>query len=231
MSATSTSRRSVLKVLGLGAISTAIAPAVLLQACKEAAESSSTYAYSTLSAAQAATVRAIQDHILPKTDTPSASELGSVAFLDTFITYGWKAEDQQRLLYRLDKFTAALKADHQVELADATPEHFDGMMQTYLVDYVAPERNESADIKIEGNLIEDESRDMATHTQVEEAIQYEDDPTEINELLTGIRSLTLESYFQSEYIGENVLNYDEVPEVFIGQYPMSEVPRGRSWSL
>ena len=77
---------------------------------------------------------------------------------------------------------------------------------------------------------------MNTHEQVEEATYNEaiagEDSLEINDLLTKLRWMTMESYYASEHVGEEVLNYDEVPGKWIGQFPMSELPRpNRSWSL
>jgi len=223
MSAT-TSRRNVLKFIGLGGITTAIAPAVLLQACKEAASVAQSYTFSTLSAGQAATVKAIQDLIIPRTDTPSASDVGSVEFLDTFMTHAYKPEDKKRMLYQLDLFASKLKSAHSVEPSAATEEQLGAMMDEYFVNYSAPEK-EDVEIEIEGNKIANPDGDAS------ETSAYEDDPTELNKLLNGIRWATLESYFSSEKIGTEVLNYLPVPGPFIGQMPMSDLPNGVNWSL
>lgn len=222
MSAT-TSRRNVLKFIGLGSITTAIAPAVLLQACKEAASTAQAYSYSTLNATQAAAVKAIQDAIIPRTDTPSASDVGSVEFLDTYMTHAFKEEDRARMLHQLDRFTEKLKEAHDVDPANASDEHLIEMMEAYFVNYAAPE--EELEMEIEGNKIDNDTRGAA------EAIVYKDDATEINDMLKSIRRVTLESYFQSEKIATEVLNYLPVPGPYIGQMPMSDLPNGMNWSL
>ena len=227
---TVTSRRNALKILGLGGLTTAIAPAVLLQACKEAASTAAekTYSFLTLNADQAATLKLIQDAIIPRTDTPSASDVGSVEFFDTYVTHGYEPKDRARVLYQLDRFAAKVK-EQGVELADATDTHVGALMSAFFVDYVAPEEDADTKIEIEGNTI-DASAEGAEGE--EPMVEYGEDPEELNALLTGIRWITMESYFQSEEIGENVLNYDEVPGKYIGQMPMSELPRpGMSWSL
>ena len=246
-----TTRRNALKFISLGLGSTAIAPTFLLQACKEAATSTD-YTYATFSAPQATALRLIQDMILPKTDTsPAASEVGSVAFADAYVTYAYKPEDKARLLHQLDRFAAKLKETHEADIDDATPEHVEAMFKTYFVDYKAPEEKESGTVVIEGNTVktgdsEDKTEidgeaeasesklteNLNTHEQVEGTIpEYGDDAMEINAMLKGLRGMTLESYFQSEEIGENVLNYDEVPGHWVGQMPLAELPHGRSWSL
>ena len=245
MTTPTNSRRDALKYLGLGAITSAIAPSALLQACREAAEAGPATAYQVLSAAQAATLGAIQDAILPRTDTPSATDVGSVQFVDTWLRHGYEDADRDRVLYQLDRFAARLKDEHGVEDATAvTPEQMGAMMTSYFVDYEAPEEEASTNtVEIEGHELEVEdegdgtvaaetTEELGTHTQVEEAVlTYGEDPEELNKLLTDLRWMTFESYFQSKQVGTEVLNYDPIPGAYIGKYPMSQVPNGRAWSL
>ena len=239
------SRRNVLKFIGLGGITTAVAPGVLLQACREAASAGPALGFSTFNALQAKTLGAIQDAILPRTDTPSATDVGSVQFADTWLTHGYKAADRERFLYRLDKFTELAEADG-ADVENLTGAQVEALLDRYYVDY-EPIEKETTEMEIEGNTVErkrsealkevtggnasDDNIENAANEQVEEAIQYEDDGTEVNGLLADVRWMTLESYFQSEEVGENVLNYLEVPGGWDGDFPMSEVPNGRAWSL
>lgn len=248
-----TNRRGALKYLGLGLGSAAIAPAVLFQACKTAADTASGK-FATFSDLQARTLGLIQDTILPKTDTPSATEMGSVEFADTYITHGFTPRERSKFLYQLDRFAARLKDEHGSDIEAATPEQLAGMMDAYFVSYEKPE-DTGLTMEIEGNEIKKDAgndakslsektgpsiaegeNDLNTHEQVEESTYTEaiasDDPTEINDLLTSLRYMTMESYYSSEYIGEEVLNYDEVPGQFIGVMPLSELPKpGIAWSL
>ncbi len=214
----------MLKFIGLGSITTAIAPAVLLQACKEAAAVVDTYKFTALSAGQAASVKAIQDMIIPRTDTPSASDVGSVEFLDTYVTHAYKPEDKARMLHQLDRFAVKLKEEHGVEVANATEEHLVAMMDKYFANYTAPKEKE-VEMEIEGNKI-----DNPTDSS-EDKVDYKDDTTEINMLLSGIRWITLESYFSSEKVATEVLNYLPVPGPYIGQMPIADLPNGMNWSL
>ncbi len=239
-----TTRRDALKYIGLGFGGVAIAPAVLLQACREAAKDPA-YTYSTLSPRQATALRLIQDTILPKTESsPSASEVGSVAYADTYLTYGYKPEDKAQFLHQLDRFDAKLK-EGGADLDSATPEQVEAMFKTYFVDYKEPEAPAAGgSVTIEGNTVktpateDDEAgtpkitENLNANEQTEAPVpQYGDDSSEINKLLKGLRSMTLESYFQSEIVGETVLNYQEVPGKWVGQMPISELPKGRAWSL
>ena len=270
---THTSRRGALKLIGLGGLGTALAPTFLVQACREAADGASGgYAFQTLSESQAATLKAIQDVILPQTTDasgaviPSASDVGSVEFFDTYLTHGYEEADRERMRSRLDKFAELLEAEEGATVAEATPQQVGAMLDRYYANYEGPEPPEAvADnaMEIEGNLVERRgggdddgealaaqrearlereateasgtpvppSDELGTHAQVEEAVLDADDPSELNGLLVGLRYLTLESYFRSEYVGENVLNYLEVPGEYVGVVPMSEIPNGRAWSL
>ena len=213
----------MLKFIGLGTITTAISPAVLLQACKDAADAPG-IGFSSLTKKQAATVKAIQDLIIPKTDTPSASEVGSVQFLDTFITHAYKPEDREQMQRQLDLFAAKLKEEHSVEVADADDKHLAPMMEKYFVNYIAPIKAENIEMEIEGNTIDTEGGESGKPVK-------KDDAFELNSLLTGIRWATLESYFQSEKVATEVLNYLPVPGPYIGQMPIEDLPNGMNWSL
>ena len=257
--AMTTTRRGALKAIGLGLGSAAIAPAVLFQACKEAAEER-TGLYSSLSDTQAKALRLIQDTLLPKTDTPSASEMGSVEFVDTYITHGFTPRERSRMLYQLDRFAERLKTDHDGDLEAASPEQMAAMMDKYFVNYVSAEE-EGLTMEIEGNKIEKDAPaggdsdpaaiiakrkaaattaeaegDMNSHEQIDQATYSEavagEDDLELNDLLTKLRYMTMESYFASEYIGEEVFNYEEVPGRWDGQVALSELPKpGIAWSL
>ena len=47
----------------------------------------------------------------------------------------------------------------------------------------------------------------------------------------ALKSMTLLGYFTSEKVGEEVLNYLPIPGGYNGDVPMSEIEKGRAWSL
>lgn len=75
----------------------------------------------TLTPAQARTVTALAEVILPRTDTPGASEAGVTAFVDALLT-GWlDASDRDRFLAGLDEVDPIARAAHGADFADCTP--------------------------------------------------------------------------------------------------------------
>lgn len=75
----------------------------------------------TLTPAQARTVTALAEVIIPRTDTPGASEAGVTAFVDALLT-GWlDASDRDRFLAGLDAVDPTARAAHGADFADCTP--------------------------------------------------------------------------------------------------------------
>ncbi len=75
----------------------------------------------TLTPAQARTVTALAEVIIPPTDTPGASEAGVTAFVDALLT-GWlDASDRDRFLAGLDEVDPTARAAHGADFADCTP--------------------------------------------------------------------------------------------------------------
>ena len=75
----------------------------------------------TLSPAQARAVTALAEVIIPRTDTPGASEAGVTEFVDALLT-GWlDAPDRDRFLAGLDEVDATARTAHGTDFADCTP--------------------------------------------------------------------------------------------------------------
>ena len=75
----------------------------------------------TLTPAQARAVTALADVIIPRTDTPGASEAGVTAFVDALLT-GWlDAADRDRFLAGVDDVDDVARAAHGAAFADCAP--------------------------------------------------------------------------------------------------------------
>lgn len=79
--------------------------------------------------AQAATVRAVADRILPRTDTPGAVDVGVPGFIDRFYGGFMTPTEQQLLMKGLGNVEAAAKAAHGAPFATLSPEQQDVVLQ------------------------------------------------------------------------------------------------------
>ncbi len=90
-----------------------------------------TGALRTLSGPEAATVRAVADLIIPRTDTPGALDVGVVDFIDLLLTEWYADADRSNLLYGLgylDGLALAHGAEAFAELAPATQAQIAAML-------------------------------------------------------------------------------------------------------
>ena len=91
-------RRELLRLLATGA-AFQLAPRQLMVVLKEArALLASSSSARTLNARQEATVKAMAEMILPRSDTPGASDVGAAAFIDLVLTEWYDEEDRKRFL-------------------------------------------------------------------------------------------------------------------------------------
>ena len=102
-------RREVLRILATGT-ALQLAPAKLLVFAREVRTlMASQAAPRTLNAHQAATVTTIAELILPRTDTPGATDVGATEFIDLILTEWYDEADRSRFL-ELDWPTLTLAA-------------------------------------------------------------------------------------------------------------------------
>jgi hypothetical protein len=75
-----------------------------------------------LNDAQMALVRAIADTILPRTDTPSATDVGVHQFVDVMVAEHAKEEDRKNFLAGLDAIEARARSESNVAFAELSAE-------------------------------------------------------------------------------------------------------------
>lgn len=83
-----------------------------------------------LSQAWAATVGAVADRILPRTDTPGAADVGVPKFIDLLYGEAMTPAEQQLLTAGLDEIEAAATAAHGAPFAKLTTAAQDGVLRT-----------------------------------------------------------------------------------------------------
>ena len=122
-------RRRALEIIGVAAGAPLLVPGgavaealALGQRIRSAAGPAGGAPPATLTPAQARTVTALAETIIPRTDTPGASEAGVTAFVDALLT-GWlDASDRDRFLAALDEVDPIARSAHGAAFADCTPD-------------------------------------------------------------------------------------------------------------
>ena len=124
-------RRELLKNLGYTVGATALTPTLLstLQSCTQ----DPSWQPAIFPKNKIGFVNTLLDIILPKTDTPSASELNLIAFIDTYYDLVLSKMDQDRLLMGLDAFeNICLKETSKSSLAAVATDELEAQLSKYL---------------------------------------------------------------------------------------------------
>jgi hypothetical protein len=213
-------RRVALKNMGLALGYTVATPTLLslVQGCKNVETVNWTPDFFTKE--QGNVLHKLVDIILPKTDTPSASEVNVHIFIDRFINEIMEDVEQSITKLSFEKFIAkALKDSGKDEANDLTSEDLEPVLAEAL--QLSEEEeilNEELVIKNPSAMIKGENDAVA------------DEPVSYN-FAKNLRDMTIWGYKTSEYIGEEVLAYLPVPGEYIGCGDLNELTGGKDWSL
>lgn len=210
-------RRQVLKNLGLGAGYVMAAPAVfnILQSCKS--EPKNDWQPVFMNASNGFALTQVLDVILPKTDTPGASELNIAHFIDSYMDE--VAGDKQREEFKAgaNAFALSFKENFDKELEDGDAEDFEKAVAKYLG---ADEETRSGYLK------------TISETQDPEAPKADFDAHAGSyAYLNAVRDLGIWAWKNSEAVGENVLWYDPIPGAYLGCISVEEAGGGKVMSL
>ncbi len=125
-------RREVLKKIGLTTGFVLATPSIvsLLQSCTSDA---ATWTPVFFSEDQGIVIRNIVDIILPKTDTPSASEVNVPEFLDKYINEVMDIEDQDQIKVALNDLVARIKSDYNENLNKVTEENYKHLLDNHML--------------------------------------------------------------------------------------------------
>lgn len=213
-------RRKALKNMGLALGYTIATPTLisLVQSCKTEPVLSWTPEF--FSKEQVSVVTKLIDIILPKTDTPSASEVQVDTFIDRFANQVMEKEQQDLFTMSMSKFTdKALSDSGKEKIGDLTAEDLEPVLASAL--------------KVSKD---DEAVYKKSITTYNEAIAEGkesslDEGTARFAFADNLRGLTIWGYKTSEYVGEEVLAYLPVPGEYIGCADTQELTGGKAWSL
>ncbi len=214
-------RRIALKNMGLALGYTVATPTLisLMQSCKQ--DTSPDWIPEFFTPEEGAVIRQVADLILPKTDTPSASEVGVHKFLDRYMNEVSEPEDQQTFRIHLGNFIkkATEKAGKQIG-ESLSPEELEPVLAEAL-----KKRD-----KAEEDLI-DKTLETYNEAIAEGKTATLDEDISTFAFATQFRGAVIWSYKTSEYVGEEVLAYLPVPGEYIGCGDLDELTGGKAWSI
>ncbi|WP_405385052.1 gluconate 2-dehydrogenase subunit 3 family protein [Maribacter sp. LLG6340-A2] len=213
-------RRRVLKNMGLSLGYVVATPTLLglVQSCKS--EPAIIWTPEFLSQDQGAILTKLVDLILPKTDTPAASEVQVDVFIDKFANEVMEEKQQDLFTMSMNKFVEKALADSGKEsMTDLTPEDLEPVL--------------ASSLKYSK---EDQTKMQDAITSYSEALEEGktstlDDETSRFAFANNLRGLTIWGYKASEYVGEEVLAYLPVPGEYIACGDAQELTGGKDWSL
>ena len=213
-------RRRVLKNMGLSLGYMVATPTLLgiVQSCKS--EPAITWSPEFLTQKQGGALSKLVDIILPKTDTPSASEVQVDVFIDKFASEVMEKEKQDFFIMSMDKFLEKAMADAgKAKVEDLTAEDLEPVLASALK-YTKDQQTEMF-----------ESINSYTEAVANgETAELADETTRFA-FANNLRGLTIWGYKASEYVGEEVLAYLPVPGEYIPCGDMQELTEGKAWSL
>ena len=213
-------RRKALKNMGLAMGYTVATPTLIsiMQSCK--GEPVLEWAPDFFTKEQGAVLTKLVDIILPKTDTPSASEVQVNIFIDRFINEVSSKEQQDFTKMTMGRFLEKATKDAGKEKAtDLSVEELEKTLAATLKITKAEEDKNSEAIQAY-NMALDEGKAPTL-----------DDAIASHAFASNLRGMTIMGYKTSEYVGEEVLAYLPVPGEYIACGDVQELTGGKAWSL
>ncbi len=214
-------RRVALKNMGMALGYTVAAPTLisLMQSCQQ--DTGPDWIPEFFTAEEGAVLMQLADLILPKTDTPSATEVGVHTFIDRYLNEVSEEPEQAFIRMGMGNFIEKAMADAGKESAgDLKPEDLEPLLATTL-----KKREKEEEAAIFEAL-------MTYHEAVSkgESAQLDGDISRYA-FATQLRDSVISAYRNSEYVGEEVLAYLQIPGGYTGCGDLDELSGGRAWSL
>ena len=161
------------------------------------------------------------DIILPKTDTPAASELQVHTFIDSYMEAVPAAAEQDFMRMAFGAFIDKALADSGKEAAgDLTAED----LEPVLAESLAKKTPEEEAVMMEAISSYQEAVETGQEATLDEAISR-------YSFANNLRGSVIWAYKNTEYIGEEVLAYQPVPGEYIPCGDVDELTGGKAWSI
>jgi hypothetical protein len=213
-------RRKALKNMGM-TLGYAVATPTLIsivQSCKT--ENVLEWTPDFFSKEEGSVITHLVDIILPKTDTPSATEVQVNLFIDRFADQVMKKEQQDFLKMAMGKFTdKALSDSSNEKVADLTSEDLEAVLASTLK--ISKEEQEEYEKAVQ--------KFMAAAAEGKDT-KLDDEEARFA-FANNLRGLTIWGYKTSEYVGEKVLAYLPLPGEYVPCGDIEELTGGKAWSL
>lgn len=215
-------RRLALKNMGMVFGYAAATPTLLsvLQSCKEK-PAYAEWVPSFFDKDKGYALAQMVDVILPKTDTPSATEVNVHVFIDKFVNEVLPEEQKSFTRLLIDKFMGEVLIESGKDsLKDVDGTDFEPLLSKYLAKRTDEEK-EAQEVVV--------GKYMETVMSGKEAEL--DNKVACYAFAENVRSMAIWAYKSSEYIGEEVLAYLPIPGEYVGCGDVNELTGGKAWSL
>ncbi|WP_341215142.1 gluconate 2-dehydrogenase subunit 3 family protein [uncultured Wocania sp.] len=125
-------RRNALKKLGLGSGIVFATPALIsfLQSCND---ETNTWQPIFLTLEESNILKAITDVIIPKTDTPSASEVNVPQFIDKYLDEVTELEDQKNIKEAFQKLISIIKSDYNENINKVSEDQYKLLLDKHML--------------------------------------------------------------------------------------------------
>lgn len=214
-------RRIALKNMGMAMGFTVATPTLLglLQSCQQETEPGWTPVFFTEE--EGGVLIQLVDILLPKTDTPSASELSVHAFLDSYMNEVSEPEEQA---FMQMGFAALIKtALNEAGKESATDLEAEDL-EPVLASALAKKSEEEEVAMYEAIASYQEAVANGEEATLDDAISSA-------AFANNLRGATIWAYKHTEHVGENVLAYLPVPGEYIPCGDLQELTGGKAWSI
>ncbi len=161
------------------------------------------------------------DVILPKTDTPSATEVNVHTFIDAYLDEVIPLEQRDFVMMKMDKFYDKVLADSgKASLMDIEPADIEPVLKTYLT----KRSDEEEELQSEAIMNYMEAIMKGGAASLDDEISRFSFATELRDLATW-------AYKSSEYVGEEVLAYLPIPGEYVACGDLNTLTGGKAWSI
>ena len=214
-------RRAVLKNMGLAMGAAVATPTLLsiLQSCQ--GESGPVFTPVFFSQEEGNVLMKAVDIILPKTDTPSASELQVHAFIDKYMNEVVPPEEQAMTRLGMSAFVSKVMSASGKESAAAIETED---IEPVLAEALAKPEEAEEIAMFEAMMAYNDAIASGQEATLDENIASWG-------FAQNLRNSTIWAYKTTEYIGEKVLAYLPVPGEYVPCGDVDELTGGKAWSI